>query len=518
MDGAPQLVLRALPELNALLESCVVPQDLDARAFGDWSCSLSGLQIDAASRLGDVSQLLIGRDWADRTIAMDGVSVETSAQARFNRATATSEIYGSTIRAELENGRSPNGRPVPVALEHRVDLRRARVDLSAVANNPALPPELRSRAWCNLANSLDDHSRWVEAYEAYSESIRFDPTNGNALGNITELLRRRLEAGHGQGGHYAALYEKFRKLAQSNLGRAAQIAGRVAAQRWKELPPLTGVGHESHDGILEDPYQVWVRSYRLALSHAIEGLGSDNPRWDDATLDSVIQSSENIEYPPIFAALNVLKAEYLLARRMVFDADKSLEQNPFDQDERDTGTYVDTLDMSTYGQVSASLILAQRSALDVLDKIAVAANLHFETGLMSNKVWFKSYWFDLGSGHIRKGLPRRLEPGGSLVALAELSFDVSEDGLYAESLMLRNAGTHRLVHIQHLDAKGVTSEAQSSVDVQELIVSCIQTLQIARSAFLYLIDLIHEQQDAIQAEGPGVVALPIFLQGQWDEQ
>jgi len=154
----------------------------------------------------------------------------------------------------------------------------------------------------------------------------------------------------------------------------------------------------------------------------------------------------------------------------------------------------------------------------VLDKVAVAANLQFKTGVDPEQVTFRNYWFDQGSGIIRKKLPRSKRPTypDAATALAELSYDVHQDGLYADALALRNAGTHRLVHVNPLEPGGVSSQAQNSVGLFELINGCDQTLHVIRSAYLYLIDLGAEGEP--DRESPGFPQLRLPMQMRRDYQ
>ncbi|WP_146073278.1 LA2681 family HEPN domain-containing protein [Arthrobacter sp. N199823] len=182
----------------------------------------------------------------------------------------------------------------------------------------------------------------------------------------------------------------------------------------------------------------------------------------------------------------------------------------YKQHHEDTGWFADTLDYSLYGEPPAMLILAQRASLDLLDKIAVAANEHFQTGLNPGNITFRSYWFDNGSGAIRKKLPLPVDGHGAAIALAELSFDICPEGLYPAAQTLRNAGTHRLVHLTHGEPTGVTENTHSTVDFLELIHACYESLRVARAAYIYLIDLVNEKE----AEGTkeDLLSLPLHEQ------
>ncbi len=144
--------------------------------------------------------------------------------------------------------------------------RRAGGDLLA-------PSEVRGRALCNLGNLLDESGRWVEAYSAYSDALQADPTNGNAAGNIAELLRRRLGRRVDQRGHLAAVYDHYVAMAQSLRERTIELAGVAAADRWDALELTRSHWHFRHAGDQLDPYQCWIVRHRLALVASVEGSG-----------------------------------------------------------------------------------------------------------------------------------------------------------------------------------------------------------------------------------------------------
>lgn len=513
IDPAPALVLNSLVALEIELRTCITPDDLSPDDFFTLLLHVSSLQIDAAARRADRAGLELGMKWAEETNEAMAAPVGIRAHAGYNLANAILDLHQIDL-IEFKKAPVTNAslKRAPFELAQRNQLRRVRRLLAEAGNADGLGPLERSRALCNLGNVLDESGRWVEAYEAYVDALTEFPSNGNAAGNAAELLRRRLNTGHGLRGHYAAVYNEYAARAKALRPHTVAIAGEAAARRWNALPVLDEVGHTSHDGNRLDGYQQWIRSHRLALSEAIEGLGSDNPHWDDAMASSVAVMFGEPDPPPIFAALNVLKAEYLVARRLAFEGETRLLEDQFAQDPEDTGTYADTLDYSIYGQPSAKLILAQRAAIDVLDKVAVAANLHFKTAVDPEYVTFRNYWFDQGSGIVRKKLPRSKPPTypGAAIALAELSYDIHKDGLYSEALALRNAGTHRLVHLNPLEPGGVSAQAQNTVGLFELIDGCHQTLHVIRSAYLYLIDLIAEGEP--DPEDPWFPQLPLPLQ------
>ena len=397
---------------------------------------------------------------------------------------------------------------------HRVQLRRARTLFFAVATSPMADPHSRSAAYCNLANSLDHSGRWAEAYDFYLRSLEVDPSNGNAAGNLAQLLMARIQSGVGQTGHIAAVYDKYVKMAHDLRDGTVDFAGHATAARWDELDPTLSPGHLSHGLELPvDEYRNWVAENRLALSPAVEGLGTEDPHWDSSVIETLYGSTPEEMSPPIIAEMNVLKSDFLVSRRLAYDGYTDVAAGP-EQKADDSGYYVETLDYSLYGLQYSRLFLAQRSALDVLDKTAVVTNEHFAAGVRPHKVSFRTFWATK-DGKVRPELvkgPTRALPS---YALSELAFDMEPEGMYAPSQALRNAGTHRIVHASLLESTGVTVDARSRVDLDELLDSTVLALQATRSAYLYLIDLVASWNHP--EDHPGEFApFPSFEYSQFD--
>lgn len=71
--------------------------------------------------------------------------------------------------------------------------------------------------------------------------------------------------------------------------------------------------------------------------------------------------------PPVFAMFNMLKSDFILARDLAW---RAVDESVWPK----TGRFSDTLDFATYGPDISALMLAHRTALDLLDKVAVTAN------------------------------------------------------------------------------------------------------------------------------------------------
>lgn len=490
----PTNAIRELRELKTDIDAARVADEMSADLWMELAFGCSSLMINLGSNKPDSSAVEDGVAYA-REVLKCGPDPRWRSQVCYNIGNGLLELHNIDRLAERESDTPPAARNL-IALRQKERLRESRQLLQVAGRDPLGPSGSRAAALCNLANALDESGRWIEAYQLYRDALIEDPTNGNAAGNAAELLRRRLVRGQGLLGHYAAVYDSLLAQAKALRARTIEIAGKQTADRWDALKPSGSQGHLAHGGDPLDPYQEWIVHHRLALSLAVDGLGSDSSRFDSAQADSVTVLPGAPDPPVIFTSLNVLKGEYLVARRLAFEGEQRLREAEFGQHESDSGVYADTLDYSLYGEPAAMLVLAQRSTLDLLDKIAVAANDHFGVGLSPKNVAFRGFWCDYGTNKIRKNLPVAGTGPSAILALAELSFDMGDGGMYPHAKLLRDAGTHRLVRVTHDEPTGVTDEAHSSVGVDELIAAAHESLHVARAAYMYLIDLIADLEES----------------------
>ncbi len=455
--------------------------------------SASSIVINSGAHLNDAESVKSGKLLAEKALAMTTEDQPLHYQCRYNIANATSSLCDQDL-PKIESGTSRiDWEPELVVsrLKNQADLKEVRREFFQIGQSSVADGQTRSAAYCNLGNVLDHAGRWAEAYDFYLRALEADPRNGNAAGNLAQLLHTRIDTGIGQTGHIAAVYDKYVALAHDLRDGTIEFADAKVAERWDLLTPTESQGHLAHglDPAADDfEYRQWVADLRLALSPAVEGLGTDELRWDSATIEVLYGDSLDEMSPPILGAMNVLKSDFLVSRRLAFDAISQLTDD-LAQPADDSGSYVETLDYSLYGIQYSKLLLAQRSALDVLDKTAVVANEHFKAGVIPSKVSFRSFWTEK-AGELREPLVKGAGRSLPNLALAELANDMAKDGMYASSQALRNAGTHRIVHAALLATTGVTQDSRSKIDLMELVESTILALQVTRSAYLYLIDLV----------------------------
>jgi hypothetical protein len=370
---------------------------------------------------------------------------------------------------------------------------------------------VRSSSLNNLANELKYSYRWIEAYDKYVDAIGADPANAVALSGITSLLKWRLKQRVEAEGPIRRAAVRYLLRAHAQLRAAHSYAGPGGVTRIEELLKEFKIDETSAPAKEPPPvsdYAAFVRRHRLALCVDAEGVGADDGRWDHLAIRSVTQSIKAKGAPEIFASWNVLKADFLAARWLAYTA--------LEAELLETGAYTDTLDYAQYGIRASLLVFAQKAAVDVLDKVAAAANVYLDLGHDPKAVYFSNCWHERAK--VAKGQPtppvRWLKPVASeisagnsaLVALAELAYDFQGGYLRAKKLA-RHAGTHRLVVLHDLWIEGratesMTIERHKHDEFRQMV---IESLQVARAALFYFQEVVSGRERRLRSSRTGLV-------------
>lgn len=378
-------------------------------------------------------------------------------------------------------------------------------------------PQFASQVMTNLGNALDAAHRWLEAFECYEQALRLYPRNGVASGNAARALFRVAQNDTFE--HQPHLFDialQFAQHCKENLDVVAVFAGPHAVATYQELPSERKEEPGSTREKRPDPsdYEMFVAEHRLFLAPILHGFAHDLRRWDDAYIRSIIEPiGTGPEPPPVIAMFNVMKADYLVARELLY---QSLASDP---SARETGLYMDTLDYATYGQDTSRLVLAQRAALDILDKIAVALNEHFKLGLKKRDVSFVKIWRKKpGTADWHPGLRKVLNRGDpALLALSEVAADLSSQATHDEPPLLsaereaRHRGTHRFTVLHDLGVGGHRpSDTIDHLELHTFQKTALRTLKLARAALLYFVEAIYYDTEARKQEGGLTVPMRIY--------
>lgn len=365
--------------------------------------------------------------------------------------------------------------------------------------------DLQARAQTNLGNALLKAYRFVEAYDCYCRALESDPSNAIAATGAARVLLSYASAGIGDQDSLLIAANEHLRYARQNPHRLRELAGEHALEALTPLlqQPLPELRRP--DFSEATPYQRFVRDYRLALSPTIEGFDLSLKRWDSLELPGIFEPAGTLyRIPTVFATFNVLKADYLAVRHLAFTA---LQDPP-----PESGSYADTLDYACYGIDTASLSLAQRTCVDVLDKLTVAL-LHYLGQIKPERnATFLNSFFEPGDApkQWKARIREEIDCGNrGLLALAEMATDVSHQGYLQPKRQLRNASTHRFIVLHDISlATAPNVDIIDRYDKDEFRQHLIETLQLVRAALIYFVETVSDRERRFPVDNAWALDVP----------
>ncbi len=434
-----------------------------------------------------------------------------------------STVGGAAVAYNLANGLITSVGTPPHDdgwLDHMERTRELRVEarllFAAVARDESAPAVLRTQAWTNLANQLSQSWRVAEAHDARLAALRIDPTNGVAAASaVKDLLwldqlggcapTTRIEAAH------------LARIARDNRARIQEFAGTRVAEHLSAL--AAEVDETPARAPHADPFMRWVEQERLTLGPTVELVEPALGHIDWLMLPGILEQEAGAPVlpPPVYAMFNLLKADFVLARDLAWRATT--------QEWPRTARYGDTLDYARYGAATSALVLAHRSALDVLDKVAVLANHYFALGEKPKRVDFPSLWREkqkksasaAGAPALRPEVDAMIRgDASSLLGLVELAADY-ERGWRRPQRDLRNAGTHRFVvlHDGHGERSARDAPEIERYGVEAFEREVLDGLRVARSAIQAVTFAIRQREMALRREHKGMLGTLVVPDHGW---
>lgn len=410
--------------------------------------------------------------------------------------------------------------PGPGWLESQETTREQRAEARRlywqVARDEAASEKLRTQAWTNVANQFSRSYRLGEAHDARLAALAIDPSNGVAAGSAARDLLWLFEQG-GCSDLTRIEAVMLAKTAKEHQGRVREYAGRSAAD---ELAALAAeLGEPTPRSPHTDPFIRWVEQERLTLAPAVELVDPALGKLDWIMLPGIMERDSGAEAatpPPVFAMFNVLKADFILVRELAW---RAIHDGGWPA----TGRFADTLDYATYGPDASALVLAHRTALDLLDKLAVTANHYFKIGESPQRVHFGRLWRQNrgkpGPCALVPPVEKAIRGGANaLYGLVELAEDYDgEGGILRPHKDLRNAGTHRFV-VLHDD--GGASETRRTTEIEHyqrdgFLEEVLRALRVARSALQMLALAITQHERRLASETDGFLGTMLVPDHDW---
>ncbi|MDH4432197.1 LA2681 family HEPN domain-containing protein [Pseudomonas shirazica] len=413
-------------------------------------------------------------------------------------------------------GYTPNG---DRWLDHKERTRHLRSEARAcfwsVAQDAEASMSARSQSWTNLANQLADSQRLSECHDARLAALALDPKNGVAAHAAARYLIYCYQMGLCSD---LAVLEAaaHAKVGRENRDRIIEYAGLQAADgmlgflnRFQEPPPRA-----PHS----DPFVAWVEKERLTLGPTVELVDPEMGKLDWLRLPGILEreAGKGATPPPIFAMFNQMKGDFILARDLAW-------RSRDDAGWPTSGCFDDTLDYAVYGPATSALILAHRTAIDLLDKVAAAANHYFDLGLKPHDIFFGKIWRvrpnKAGEAPLTPKVDSIVREGvHALYGLVELADDYeARSGIQRPLKNLRNAGTHRFVVLHDLGDITQCREAAEVEhhDIDRFTATAMAALRVARSAIQMLALAVGEKEELLRKSKEGLIGTLEVFDHDW---
>lgn len=386
--------------------------------------------------------------------------------------------------------------------------------IAANASNASF--DIRSKSFTNLGNILRSSYRWVEAYDFYTLALTENPRNGVASSGALKTLKYALQE---ELGDSDLLMEEIKYLTthvKENIETIYSYAGGYGVKGIIDEVKGIRTGNRNKPADEYEEYESFVVSNNLTLSPTIHSHKHKSKYWDNINISTVaVDSSGNSSVPEVFAMINILKSDYILARQLLFNASNRLFN--------ETGNYNDTLNYACYGVNESALALAQRSALDILDKVAVATLSYLEIGgakeTSFRQAWFKKSNQDKDEKYeFKQAIFQEIEKGNTaLLALTEVSRDLSNKiGFLSQKQASRNSSTHRFTVFHDLGTVPTShSGCLEHFYYETFLRESLYTLKLARSSVIYFVQMVLIREKRLSSQKDGVV-LPLLVPSHED--
>ncbi|MGH1489789.1 MAG: LA2681 family HEPN domain-containing protein [Acidimicrobiales bacterium] len=440
---------------------------LDGLAANPQDHNLAGHIIDLSAERGDLNA------------AEKALETIKAATARSSDEQVEMRYMLGTAQATVARLRSTEATPAWAEASRELRL-EARSNLFAATASSHAP--VRTMAWTNLGHELSRTARLSEAYDCYERAYRESDHHPVGAGWMAVTLKSFNDQSKVPNSAAVALAHKLAQTAQEDSLRVDDVALAGVSGTFAALPTDRAGEHRPQPVPASDSYEAFIRDNRLYLTAAVDGIPES--MWDDADIFPFHEPGGSLDDgpPPILAMTNILKADYLLARRLAYGA--------FLDPRSDSKLFIDTRDGARYGAEPALYRLAFRSALDCLDRVGSAVNSNWDIGIPTHKVHFHTMF--RMKGDLKSDLRAQIQhefdhENWAMVALVDLSDDLhSNESWLADYRLWRNTATHQFLRtvpgVQVAEADGPLTD----ISFDDLATGTIRSLAIARSALLNL--------------------------------
>jgi len=378
--------------------------------------------------------------------------------------------------------------------------------------------KLRSKLWTNYGNCLDSLGRGVEAFYAYDEALKIDPSFPMALGNKAIAMRFFADI---SGIYRGAMYIKSYQMLKSALENKDLIKfGGVAAKmnfedeiqrikkQFKDKNILSkNLEHPRYDlpraTSFEKFYIEFCSKHKLFLNFHIHEDGCEASIGDPVFISLITPIDDDKTFYNLAKYINQIKEDYATARLLLVQS--QFKREDFDNISKRT-TFVNTLDYSMFNIYIGLLKTAFKEAYNILDKISRFIKEYYKFDVEGN-IYFTTIWQcknDKNEWQIRPEIVN--SKNISLYALYDIFLDF-KSGYYKRIQDIRNASVHeRLVIYDSILTSWDKKVNKYNIGYKTMLSQTIKLLQLVKSLIIYLINFVQLEENKKKKDSTGLIA------------
>ncbi|MDD3420743.1 MAG: LA2681 family HEPN domain-containing protein [Methanocellales archaeon] len=368
--------------------------------------------------------------------------------------------------------------------------------------------KLRSQLWTNYGNCLDSLGRGVEAFYAYDEALKINPSFPMALGNKAKAMRFFADI---SGTYREAMYIKSYQMLKSALENKDFIKfGSIAAKmsfedeiqriekQFKYKSPLSkNLEHPyydlSHATSFERFYIDFCSKHKLFLNFHIHEGKCEASILDPIFISLITPIDDDETFYNLAKYINQIKEDYATARLLLVQS--QFKRGDFDNISERT-TFVNTLDYSIFNIYIGLLKTAFKEAYNILDKIVVFINEYYNIGLEEGHVYFYSDDDKRCIWQEKKKIREKIlhSENISLYALYDIFQDFNSN-YYKKFKDIRNALVHRkLIVYDSVLTNWGEEDNILNIGYETMLSQTIELLQLVKSSIIYLINFVQLEE------------------------
>jgi len=382
----------------------------------------------------------------------------------------------------------------------------------ALAGSEHLDADQRAQLRVNYGNCLSGLGRSLEAISEYNAALSHAPDHPMAWGNLgIELEHFAFVAGDmtilrdaSEGLAKALASDRLEQMGASwgrpYFEKAQQRIERLMGLARQYARPLTPEAPKSATAYTHH-YKEFCLKHQLFLNFCLKNRPCEHVAEDIVSLSLTTTLDHKTTYPRLARVVNEIKERYATARLLLFEAcNPAFDTQPYDE----MTYYADNLDYAIYGIRPAKLKLAFEAAYNILDKVAFFINAYLNLAINEKRVTFASVWREGKNTRLRPAIAER--GNYHLYGLYDVSTDLAPQGHVEHLRRIRDYLTHRylVLHVEQLHWVTSADGPEYHSGYRELMVHTIELMQLVRSAVIYLIAFIdqEERERRQDLEGP----------------